>query len=93
MGNESSSAAPGPGEGPKEDAIAKEKLKSIQRMDASLRKKLRGGVAYNLKVVLKGERGSGKTALLQRLQGRTFVPEVRPRGAAHRWRNRVLPPP
>jgi hypothetical protein len=69
MGNESSASAQAPG-------ADEEKLRAIQRMDASLRRKLRGGVNYNMKVVIRGERHSGKTSLLQRLQGHSFDPTV-----------------
>lgn len=73
MGNETSAAA---SKGEAEEANA-EKLRAIQRMDISLRRKLRGGVQYNMKVVLKGPRGSGKSTLLKRLQGLPFTTEVR----------------
>lgn len=73
MGNETSAAS---SKGEAEEANA-EKLRAIQRMDVSLRRKLRGGVQYNMKVVLKGPRGSGKSTLLKRLQGLPFTTEVR----------------
>ena len=82
MGNEASTATGGSGGGDGSSASAggggtdDARLRSIQRMDASLRRKLRGGVTYNMKIVLRGERGSGKSALLRRLQGQGFVSEV-----------------
>lgn len=82
MGNEASAPSPhGSGGGARGVEPEADKMRNIQRMDASLRKKLRGGVHYNMKVVLKGERGSGKSALLRRLQGLPFIPEVSHHGA------------
>lgn len=52
-------------------------LRAIRAMDSTIRQRLKGGVSYNMKVVLRGERGSGKSALLARLQGLPFKPEVR----------------
>lgn len=76
MGNEASSptttGAAAAGEGSHE-----EKLRAIRQMDSTIRQRLKGGVSYNMKVVLRGERGSGKSALLARLQGLPFKPEVR----------------
>lgn len=80
MGNEASTQQGGGDGGEGENEATKAaRLRSIQRMDASLRRKLKGGVSYNMKIVLRGERGSGKTALLRRLQGQGFVTEVRRR--------------
>jgi len=83
MGNESSSAVGGSSGGDGDQAkngpgggTEEARLRSIQRMDASLRRKLRAGVTYNMKIILRGERGSGKSALLNRLQGQGFTPEV-----------------
>jgi GTPase SAR1 family protein len=44
----------------------------IQEMDRRIRRKLRGGVKYNMKVVIRGATRTGKSALLARLQGRPF---------------------
>ena len=81
MGNEASSpagagaAAAAAGGGDANDPAAK--LQAIRQMDATIRQRLRSGASYNMRVVLKGERGSGKSALLARLQGLPFAPEVR----------------
>lgn len=54
-----------------------EKQREILRMDQIVRNKVRSGVQYNMKVILRGERGSGKTALWKRFQGLTFEDKVR----------------
>lgn len=83
MGNEASAPAgagatttAGAASAPGAGASHEEKLRAIRQMDSTIRQRLRNGVSYNMKVVLKGERGSGKTALLGRLQGLPFRPEV-----------------
>lgn len=43
--------------------------KTIQRMDKAIRKRVRGGITYNMKLLIRGERGTGKTSLFHRLQG------------------------
>ena len=55
----------------------KEKLREISRQDKIVRNRVRGGVHYNMKIILCGERGSGKTALFKRFQGLSFVASVR----------------
>ena len=47
-------------------------------MDGDLQKKLGKGIAHNLKLVVRGERGSGKTALLNRLKGHSFTSSYEP---------------
>lgn len=46
-----------------------EKQREILRMDQVVRNKVRSGVQYNMKIILRGERGSGKTSLWKRFQG------------------------
>jgi hypothetical protein len=48
---------------------------SIRRMDKVIRKRVRGGITYNMKLLIRGERGTGKSSLLARLQGQP-IPEV-----------------
>ncbi len=81
MGNEASAPAPGGGSssgggGGSGGESHEDKLRAIRQMDSTIRQRLRGGVSYNMKVLLRGERGSGKSALLARLQGLPFKPEV-----------------
>ena len=53
------------------------KMREISRMDQTIRSRLHQGVKYNMKVLLCGERGTGKTMLWRRLQGQPFSYEVR----------------
>ena len=50
----------------------------MQTMDASLQKKFARGVHYNMKLIIKGDRNTGKTCLFQRLQGKPFNEEYVP---------------
>lgn len=43
--------------------------RTIQRMDRTIRKRVRGGITYNMKVLIRGTKGTGKTSLFQRLKG------------------------
>ncbi|GLE01838.1 hypothetical protein PINS_up010676 [Pythium insidiosum] len=43
--------------------------KTIQRMDKAIRKRVRGGITYNMKIIIRGDRGTGKTSLFHRLKG------------------------
>mmetsp|Transcript_4235 Transcript_4235/g.15545 ORF Transcript_4235/g.15545 Transcript_4235/m.15545 type:complete len:387 (-) Transcript_4235:261-1421(-) len=69
MGNQASAPTQTPEEFADESA---DRARAITRMDAKLRFKLRAGVRYNMKIVLIGRRGVGKTALFRRLQGLGF---------------------
>ncbi|KAG6615043.1 GTP-binding protein Parf [Phytophthora cinnamomi] len=51
------------------------KERTIQRMDKAIRRRVRGGITYNMKLLLRGARGTGKTSLFQRLQGQP-IPET-----------------
>ncbi|KAF0718609.1 Aste57867_1579 [Aphanomyces stellatus] len=48
---------------------------SIRRMDKVIRKKVRGEITYNMKLLIRGERGTGKTSLMARLQGQP-IPDI-----------------
>ena len=60
------------------DASASHASLGTLRVSTSLRKKLGHGVRINLKVLIRGDTGSGKTACLRRLQGLGFTPELPP---------------
>ena len=49
----------------------------ISRMDSQVRSRVRKSVIYNMKVVIRGDKGTGKTMLWRRFQGLNFVPTVR----------------
>eukprot|EP01012_Entosiphon_sulcatum_P009364 TRINITY_DN1523_c0_g1_i1.p1 TRINITY_DN1523_c0_g1~~TRINITY_DN1523_c0_g1_i1.p1 ORF type:complete len:825 (+),score=149.93 TRINITY_DN1523_c0_g1_i1:43-2475(+) len=48
--------------------------RDIEQLDDRMKAKFQKGVKYNLKVVIRGAPGVGKTQLLRRLQGRAFEP-------------------
>lgn len=52
------------------------RLREIARMDQVVRKRVRSGVQYNMKIILRGERGTGKTTLWKRFQGMQYVDKV-----------------
>ena len=52
-------------------------LTEIARMDRMIRRKLQGGLHYNMKIIVSGMRGTGKSSLWRRFQGLTFTNKVR----------------
>ena len=52
--------------------------KSIQRMNAAIRQRIAQGVHYNMKIVIRGARKTGKTQLWRRLQALPFVEAYEP---------------
>ena len=69
MGNSASNAPPPK---PSPDDVL-ERNKAIQEMDAGFRKMKKTGVSQ-MRIIVRGERGVGKTALVHRLQGKPFQP-------------------
>lgn len=53
------------------------KMRGINRMDRAIRSRLQQGVKYNMRVLICGDKGTGKTLLWRRFQGQAFDAEVR----------------
>ena len=64
------SSAPSP---PAPDKPQDHANQGINSMNAALQRKFARGVNYNLKLLLRGDRNTGKSCLFQRLQGGSFV--------------------
>lgn len=53
-----------------------DKNRSISRLGSVVKSRLKDGIQHNLKIVIRGCRGVGKTMLWRRLQGLNFTPQV-----------------
>jgi len=51
---------------------------TVQSMSSNLQRKFAKGCNYNMKIVLRGDRNTGKSCLLARLQGKPFIEEYQP---------------
>ena len=66
----SSNSTPSP---PAPEKLHDHANQGINSMNAALQRKFARGVNYNMKLLLRGDRNTGKSCLFQRLQGGTFV--------------------
>ena len=53
-----------------------DKARQIVKNDEAIRRKVRAGQQYSMKVVIRGDRATGKSTLWKRLQGKSFSYEV-----------------
>jgi len=51
---------------------------SVQSMSSNLQRKFAKGCNYNMKIVIRGDRNTGKSCMLARLQGKPFIEEYSP---------------
>lgn len=70
-------ASTGKGDEPSVDPAAEaERARKIVKSSEAVRTKVRSGQQYAMKVIIRGERRSGKTCLWRRFQGQSFDSEV-----------------
>ena len=69
MGNEVSTSSP-------IELSVEERDREISRMDTQVRGRVRKNVKHNMKIVIRGDRGTGKTSLWRRFQGLSYSSTV-----------------
>lgn len=79
------------------NAMSEEEFRkrAITRMDSEFAKKYGNGATYNFKLVVRGDTSTGKSTLLRRLRGGTFIAEYTPtkeiKTAHVAWRAKSCP--
>jgi hypothetical protein len=54
----------------------RQRMREISRMDHAVRSRFNHGIRYNMKVIMRGSKGTGKSLLWRRFQGMPFSDDV-----------------